>query len=221
MRGAATYSAANFCWIINVVQRGGPMSTKTAPLHSLDVQTADGSVSETPASIGSVPWYIWCGVVAVTSASIGGAWDVSWHRSIGRDTFWTPAHMAIYACGVLAAVACGYLIFRDDVWKFGFSEADLGEGARLSRATGSVYRRLGRDRDAHLRALRQLVACRVWAGCEDRQPAAHAAYSRNPRGCSGSAVSHSGGNESRQPGRRYWGNSLSSVCSFYSSILAA
>lgn len=87
------------------------MSTKTAPLHSLDVQTADGSVSETPASIGSVPWYIWCGVVAVTSASIGGAWDVSWHRSIGRDTFWTPAHMAIYACGVLAAVACGYLIF--------------------------------------------------------------------------------------------------------------
>jgi len=58
-----------------------------------------------------VPWYVWCGVLAVTSASIGGAWDVSWHRSIGRDTFWTPAHMAIYACGVLAAVICGYLIF--------------------------------------------------------------------------------------------------------------
>ena len=59
----------------------------------------------------AVPWYIWCGVAAITSASIGGAWDVSWHRSIGRDSFWTPAHMAIYACGVLAAVVCGYLIF--------------------------------------------------------------------------------------------------------------
>jgi hypothetical protein len=58
-------------------------------------------------------------VVAVTSASIGGAWDVSWHRSIGRDTFWTPAHMAIYACGVLAAIACGYLIFATT---FGSSE---------------------------------------------------------------------------------------------------
>ena len=58
----------------------------------------------------AVPWYLWCGVLAVTSASIGGSWDVSWHRSIGRDTFWTPAHMAIYACGVLAAVFCGYLI---------------------------------------------------------------------------------------------------------------
>jgi hypothetical protein len=59
----------------------------------------------------SAPWYIWCGVLAITSAAIGGAWDVSWHRSIGRDSFWTPAHMAIYACGVLAAIVCGYLIF--------------------------------------------------------------------------------------------------------------
>ena len=62
------------------------------------------------AKAASVPWYIWCGALAVTSSSIGGAWDVSWHRSIGRDSFWTPAHMAIYACGVLAAIICGYLI---------------------------------------------------------------------------------------------------------------
>ena len=67
----------------------------------------------------AVPWYIWCGVLAVTSASIGGAWDVSWHRSIGRDTFWTPAHMAIYACGVLAGVICSYLILATT---FGRSE---------------------------------------------------------------------------------------------------
>ena len=57
-----------------------------------------------------VPWYLWFGVLAVTSANIGGAWDVSWHRSIGRDTFWTPAHLAIQACGVMAAVICGYLM---------------------------------------------------------------------------------------------------------------
>jgi hypothetical protein len=58
----------------------------------------------------AIPWYLWCSVLAVTSVSIGAHWDVSWHRSIGRDTFWTPAHMAIYACGVLAAIACGYLV---------------------------------------------------------------------------------------------------------------
>src|ERR1700716_35568 len=57
-----------------------------------------------------VPWYLWIGALAVTSANIGGAWDVSWHRSIGRDTFWTPAHLAIQACGVMAAIICGYLM---------------------------------------------------------------------------------------------------------------
>src|SRR5271156_4152742 len=56
------------------------------------------------------PWYIWFGALAVTLSFIGGAWDVSWHRSIGRDTFWTPAHLAIQACGVMAAIICGYLM---------------------------------------------------------------------------------------------------------------
>src|SRR5882757_2884313 len=60
----------------------------------------------------SVPWYIWIGVIAVTSSTIGGIWDVSWHRSIGRDSFWTPAHMAIYACGVLAAIVCAWLVVQ-------------------------------------------------------------------------------------------------------------
>ena len=59
-----------------------------------------------------IPWYLWCLALAVTSASIGGRWDVSWHQSIGRDTFWTPAHIAIYLCGVLAGIACGYLILK-------------------------------------------------------------------------------------------------------------
>jgi hypothetical protein len=67
---------------------------------------------QTQARPASVPWYIWAGVAAVTSATIGGAWDVSWHRSIGRDSFWTPAHMAIYACGVLAAIVCSWLVVR-------------------------------------------------------------------------------------------------------------
>jgi hypothetical protein len=58
-----------------------------------------------------IPWYLWCTTLAVTSVTIGAHWDVSWHRSIGRDTFWTPAHLAIYLCGVLAGLACGYLIF--------------------------------------------------------------------------------------------------------------
>jgi hypothetical protein len=60
----------------------------------------------------SVPWYIWCAVLAITSTMIGGNWDVSWHESIGRDTFWTPAHLAIYLGGMLSGVTFGYIILH-------------------------------------------------------------------------------------------------------------
>ena len=58
----------------------------------------------------AVPWYVWCAVLANTSSMVGVHWDISWHRSIGRDTFWTPAHMAIYLCGVLAGLSSAYMI---------------------------------------------------------------------------------------------------------------
>jgi hypothetical protein len=58
----------------------------------------------------SVPWYIWSIVAGIASGTIGGVWDISWHMSIGRDTFWTPAHIMIQMTGVLVGIACGYLI---------------------------------------------------------------------------------------------------------------
>jgi len=59
----------------------------------------------------TIPWYIWACVVAVTSASFGGVWDISWHESIGRDTFWTAPHLFIHFGGILAGVASAWLIF--------------------------------------------------------------------------------------------------------------
>jgi hypothetical protein len=72
--------------------------------------TSTAAYSARPSEPAGLPWYIWCAALAVTSAVIGGHWDISWHKSIGRDTFWTPAHIAIYLCGVLAGVAFGYII---------------------------------------------------------------------------------------------------------------
>ncbi len=68
------------------------------------------TITATPRSSATVPWYIWCALASVTSAMVGAHWDISWHSSIGRDTFWTPAHIAIYLCGVLAGIAFGYVI---------------------------------------------------------------------------------------------------------------
>lgn len=57
----------------------------------------------------------WPGVflsLAVTSMTLGIIWDISWHITIGRDTFWTPAHMAIYFGGVLGGVTAAWLALR-------------------------------------------------------------------------------------------------------------
>ena len=76
-----------------------------------------------------IPWYLWTGALAVTSASIGGSWDVSWHRSIGRDSFWTPAHMAIYLCGVLAGIVGLWLV----------AQATLNRDPVLRAASVSIF----------------------------------------------------------------------------------
>lgn len=47
-----------------------------------------------------------------SSIAVGILWDISWHRTIGRDTFWTPAHLAIYLGGLLAGFTCGWLVIR-------------------------------------------------------------------------------------------------------------
>jgi hypothetical protein len=39
-------------------------------------------------------------------------WDISWHTGIGRDTFWTPAHLAIQFGAVLTGISCAYLILH-------------------------------------------------------------------------------------------------------------
>jgi len=51
-------------------------------------------------------------LLGATSIVIGILWDISWHRTVGRDTFWTPAHIAIYFGGVLGGLTCGWLVIR-------------------------------------------------------------------------------------------------------------
>jgi hypothetical protein len=60
----------------------------------------------------ALPWYVTAMLVGSTSIAVGLLWDISWHMTIGRDTFWTPAHMAIYLGGVLAGVCGGWLALR-------------------------------------------------------------------------------------------------------------
>ena len=86
--------------------------------------------AQPPVALTSVPWYVWALFGAVVSVVIGGYWDISWHMSIGRDTFWTPAHMLIQLCGILAGFTSGYLILS----------CTLGRNPELASASVSVWR---------------------------------------------------------------------------------
>ena len=59
-----------------------------------------------------VAWHLLAVAFASTSIIVGSIWDISWHRSIGRDSFWTPAHMAIYLGGIVAGLSCGWQVLR-------------------------------------------------------------------------------------------------------------
>ena len=51
-------------------------------------------------------------VFAAVCVMVGVYWDISWHMSIGRDSFWTPAHLLIQAGGLLAGLSSGYVAVR-------------------------------------------------------------------------------------------------------------
>ena len=83
------------------------MSTLAQPASAAAL--ADAGAAASPSA---VPWYLWAVAFASTSVIVGGLWDISWHRTIGRDSFWTPAHLAIYLGGVVAGLSCGWLVLR-------------------------------------------------------------------------------------------------------------
>ena len=69
--------------------------------------------------VTAVPWYVWSSALALTSTTVGLYWDISWHMGIGRDTFWTPAHLAIQFGAVLTGLCCAYLILHTTFWSNG------------------------------------------------------------------------------------------------------
>src|SRR2546426_12276333 len=76
----------------------------------------------------AIPWHVSAVLFASTSAVVGVIWDISWHRTIGRATFWTPAHLAIYASGIIAGLSCGWLVLKTT---FAGSDAERAAGVRF------------------------------------------------------------------------------------------
>jgi hypothetical protein len=80
-----------------------------------------------------LPWFVWTSLASVTCIVVGTYWDISWHMSIGRDSFWTPAHLAIQAGGIVSGLAGAALVFTT-TWQ---------RGARRSQGAPRCNRKHG------------------------------------------------------------------------------
>jgi len=101
----------------------------------LDISSGRVERAATVSRAAAIPWQVWTGAVSVTSITFGLYWDISWHMTIGRDTFWTPAHLAIHFGGILAAITCVYLIFSTT---FGRDEAAREASVRVWGFSGPL-----------------------------------------------------------------------------------
>jgi uncharacterized membrane protein len=57
-------------------------------------------------------WHAPTVVYGAIAMMVGVYWDISWHMSIGRDSFWTPAHLLIQAGGLIAGLTSGWVAMR-------------------------------------------------------------------------------------------------------------
>ncbi|HJQ21967.1 MAG TPA: hypothetical protein VJ867_16605 [Gemmatimonadaceae bacterium] len=84
-----------------------PPIPRAIPRHASRAPTDDVLAPATPFA-----WHPPTVVLAALFVMIGVYWDISWHMSIGRDTFWTPAHLLIQAGGLIAGLTSGYVALR-------------------------------------------------------------------------------------------------------------
>ena len=63
-------------------------------------------------SAGDIKPHIYVLLLASMCIIMGFIWDISWHMSIGRDRFLTPAHIFIYIGSIVSATISGYQVLQ-------------------------------------------------------------------------------------------------------------
>ncbi len=57
-------------------------------------------------------WVLYAVLISSACIVVGLLWDISWHSTIGRDTFWSPPHLLEQLGAVVAGLSCGWLVLR-------------------------------------------------------------------------------------------------------------
>jgi hypothetical protein len=86
------------------------------------------SLAGTTTRVEERTWPLYAVLFSSVSIVVGLIWDISWHRSIGRDTFWSPPHLLEQLAAVVAGTSCGWLVLRTT---FAGNAADRERGVRF------------------------------------------------------------------------------------------
>jgi hypothetical protein len=73
-------------------------------------------------------WPLYAVLFSSVAIVVGLIWDISWHRTIGRDTFWSPPHVLEQLAAVVAGSSCGWLVLQ---MTFRGTPADQAAGVRF------------------------------------------------------------------------------------------
>ncbi|EOZ95573.1 hypothetical protein A33Q_2935 [Indibacter alkaliphilus LW1] len=94
----------------NPIQMKVTFSTLTLQEEAVKTQ------SNSATSIRQIPTYVYASVFSSLCIVIGLIWDISWHMSVGRDTLFSPPHIAIYVGAVIAGVFSGIKVLKTSFW---------------------------------------------------------------------------------------------------------
>ena len=100
------------------------MTSIAASSGVLDARTEAG----TAAAATDRVWHAYAVVFAAVCVMVGVYWDISWHMTIGRDTFWTPAHLLIQSGGIIAGLTSGFVVLKSTLMP---NERDIATGVRV------------------------------------------------------------------------------------------
>ena len=75
-----------------------------------EIETIDTTIRAK--SNGRIPPAAYVAAAGLACLPIGLIWDISHHSTIGRDTFWTPAHILIQLGGIIPAMLFAWIALR-------------------------------------------------------------------------------------------------------------
>jgi hypothetical protein len=86
---------------------------------------------------GAIPVYLYAVSLAALLTMVGVLWDISWHRTIGRDKFLSPPHILIYLGAIFAGLFSGLQVLYNSFFRKAVSQATA------IRVWGVFYSSLG------------------------------------------------------------------------------